>query len=395
MGTPADYLPQPIADGDINRLLVSLGLPRADRIQRATVTAEYHGVYLLTMPPDSPAKYPELVLRVSGHHLPRIKTENEVGVMSWVSRNTNIPIPALVAYDSTTANPTRHEYTLLERVPGETLSDIYSYLDDAEMDSILDQLIDMLSELHSHEFSAIGGLNIRSEPALTVVSRPSSKGDGGDIHVTRIVDETFWMAPEIKKLWPEGETVDSLNLGGPYSTYADLISAQVQTYIKLIRTHDKLGFMRDALPQLEHFVDEVRAVPEVNDVKLCLAHKDLHFANILFSRESGRITAILDWEFSGVVPLPLWDPRRAFLWNGHGGDDSLEEKQRLRDRFHRRCTERGVSTFQDAEFTSPLQEIIQKATNYLRAITEVAPRDQRKDLVAGWREVVLENIALF
>jgi hypothetical protein len=173
MGTPADYLPQPVPDDDINRLLVTLGLPPADCIQRATVTAEYHGVYLITMPPNNLAEHSELLLRVSGHHLPCIKTENGVGVISWVARNTSIPLPALVAYDSTTANPTGHEYTLLERVSGETLFDIYSSLNDTE-----------------------------------------------------IVDDTFWMPPEIEKLWPENETVDSLNLGGPYRTNADLVSAK-------------------------------------------------------------------------------------------------------------------------------------------------------------------------
>jgi aminoglycoside phosphotransferase (APT) family kinase protein len=64
--------------------------------------------------------------------------------------------------------------------------------------------------------------------------------------------------------------------------------------MNLIKKHDKLEFMRDTLPQLEQFVDAVRAVPEVNNVKLRLAHKDLYFANILYSRESQRITAILD-----------------------------------------------------------------------------------------------------
>ena len=84
------------------------------------------------------------------------------------------------------------------------------------------------------------------------------------------------------------------------------------TYL-LIQINDKLAFMRDIIPQLERFV---RTLPshtdELNNVKLRLAHKDLHFANILYDVSSGSITAMPDWEFSGVVPFTKWNLRRAF-----------------------------------------------------------------------------------
>jgi hypothetical protein len=95
------------------------------------------------------------------------------------------------------------------------------------------------------------------------------------------------------------------------------------------------------------------------------------------------------------VPLPRWDPHWAFLWNGRYGDDSLKEKQRPMDRFQRRCIDRGASVLEDAKSTSPLQETMQTVANYLRAITEVVPRDQRKDLVVDWKAVVLSNIVRF
>lgn len=53
--------------------------------------------------------------------------------------------------------------------------------------------------------------------------------------------------------------VATLNIQGPFPIYVALISAQVQLEksMQLIRIHDKLAFMRDTLPRLEAFVNEI------------------------------------------------------------------------------------------------------------------------------------------
>ncbi|KAI0837592.1 hypothetical protein F5Y06DRAFT_287790 [Hypoxylon sp. FL0890] len=342
MGTPQDHLPKPLTHDAINELLASIGLPKATNITPAKVTAAYHSIYMLSLPPNEETRHRELVLRVSGHHLPRIKTTNEVGVMAWILKNTSIPIADLVAYDDSKNSPIAHEYTLLARVAGETLN------------------------------------------------------AQGEVRLALVVDETFWTVRELK-LWPPGETVASLNISGPYASYVDCVSAQIRQYIRLIQLHDKLAFMRSDIPRLDAFLTAISSkAAMLNQTKLVLAHKDLHFANVLYDRETGRITAILDCEFSGVVPCPRWNPRRAFLWNGQDGEASLAEKQRLWELFTARCEERNMASFlEDAKFTSPLQEAMQYVANFLRAIVEVSPRDQRKELVPSWRATVLENIARF
>lgn len=381
MGTPSDYLPRSVSDDSIQELLELVGLPRATEIRSAAVTAQYHAVYFITVPASSHTTNRELVLRISGNHLPTIKTENEIAVVTWVARNTTIPIPQVIAYDSTANNPIAHEYTLLSRVAGHTLSDVYPSLGQDQIAHILDQLIDFLSQLQAHEFHAVGGLHL-------------NKNDN-QIEVSRTVDETFWQVPDIEQIWPQ-ETVHSLNVGGPYATYVDLISAQVRTYIRLIRIHGNLAFMRDAVPQLERFVQSLQThAEELNKVKLRLAHKDLHFANMLYDPASGAITAVLDWEFAGVVPFTKWNPRRAFLWNARDDADSADEKQRLLGLFQSRCAEKGVGILEDAAYASPLQESMQTVADFLRAITEVAPRGQGEDLVQGWKAAVLANAAKF
>ncbi|KAK7398064.1 hypothetical protein QQX98_012572 [Neonectria punicea] len=377
MGTPADHLPLAISEDAINELLQTTGLPRATAIANPKVTAQYHSIYFITLPPTEKSYgHSELVFRVSGRHLPTIKTMNEVGVMTWLSKNTTIPLPEVIAYDASVDNPIGYEYTLLSRVQGVTLSDIYDSLSDGQIAQILDQLIDILCQLQAHS-----GLVLN---------------DQGEAKLGPVLDETFWQVLDVEALWPEGETLATLNIGGPYPTYVDYISAQVLKNIRLIQTHDKLTFMRDVVPRLESFEAALhKHASELNRVKLRLAHKDLHFANMVLNVSSGRITGILDWEFSGVVPFTKWNPRRSFLWNGLDDITSLDEKQRLLGLFTQRCKEKDNSLLEDANYTSSLQDSMQKAADFLRAIVEVSPRDQRQDQVQGWRETVLENIAQF
>ncbi|KAF5535206.1 hypothetical protein FPHYL_13252 [Fusarium phyllophilum] len=339
MSSPAAHLPPPLPEHAIQALLQALRLLQATSISHPQMTAQYHSVYFLTLPPTELSRgYSELVLRVAGNHLPEIKTANEIGVMTWLSKNTTIPLPKVIACDASNKNPIAHERT----------------------------------------------------HGMAIVD------DEDGVQLGPVVDETFWQVPDIKALWLEGETVATLNIGGPYKTYVEYMVAHVTKYIRLIQTHEKLAFMRDIIPRLEAFIAALpKHVYELNNVKLRLAHKDLHFANMMLNPVSGRITGILDWEFAGVVPYPQWNPRSSFLWNGIDASESLEEKYRLLEIFRQRCKKKGSKLFEEMEYTSPLQESLQRAVDFLRAIVEVSPRGQRQELVQRWKDTVLENIAKF
>ena len=380
-GSPADYIPSKLSHASIIALLESVGLPKPSEIVRPRVTASYHAIYFLAFPAASDPKAEKLVLRVSGPHLPKIKTENEAAIMCWVSKNTTIPIPRVIRYDSSTENPLNHEYTLLSCAHGQSLSDIYASLTEVQVSVIIDQLIDVLVQLHAHEWSAIGGLQF---------------DDAGNVGLGPVLEETFWQVPDIIKYWPAGETVETLNISGPFKTYVEYISAHVRKYIHMIKVHEKLAFMREYITRLEAFLDALKEdAKELNRVKYRLAHKDLHFANVLYDVQAGHITSIIDWEFSGVVPFTRWNPSRAFLWNGQDNEESLPEKRRLYEIFLERCKARRISIPEDAAYSSSKQENMQTATTFLRAITEVVPRGEKTDLVEEWKEEMLRCISSF
>jgi hypothetical protein len=391
MGSPRTYLPQLLTPDHVRSLLDTLSSPLPEDVRKLKVTAEFHIIFVITYTPADLEIWlrtkdvrpqndnaTELILRVSGNHISKIKTENEAAVLSWLDKETNIYVPQVIAYASSVDNPLRHEYILMTRESGHSLADVYSSFDSAQMDTVLDQLLDINAELHKHKWSHIGGLTF---------------DDGGHIIPGPVLEETFWFEPDILALWPAGETFNSLNISGPFTSYTQYISAHLLKYKHAIEIHPSLEFMHAILPQLNRFLTIITSDPlqiKLDNIPLRLAHKDLHFANILVDSATARITSIIDWEFAGVVPFTRWNPSRAFLWNAQDNDTSMGQKTVLMEKYEKKARDRGLGyLIDDANFTSKEQENMQMVANFLRAIVEVCPRSQASRSVLGWKETVV------
>jgi hypothetical protein len=395
MGSPKTHLPRFLTQDHVQSLLHTISSPSPQEIRKLKVTAEFHIIFVITytaadliswlstkdvQPQTHDAT--ELILRVSGNHISKIKTENEAAVLSWLHKETSIPVPRVVAYDSSIDNPLHHEYILMTRKPGESLADVYNSFDSTQIDTILDQLIDINAELHKYTWSHIGGLSFDVN---------------GQIIPGPVLEETFWFEPDILALWPAGETFDTLNIPGPFTSYTQYISAHLLVYKHAIGIHPSLEFMLDILPQLDRFLAIITSEPmqnKLDNIPLRLAHKDLHFANILVDPTTARITSIIDLEFAGVVPFTRWNPSRAFLWNAQDSDTSMAEKAALMERYEKRVRDRGLEyMIDDAKFTSKEQENMQTVANFLRAIIEVCPRGQASGSVMTWKETCVKAMA--
>jgi aminoglycoside phosphotransferase (APT) family kinase protein len=391
MGSPKTHLPRLLTSDDVQSLLDTLSSPSPQDIRKLMVTAEFHVIFVITYKAADLKSWSrtediqpqndnttELILRVSGNHVSTIKTENEAAVLLWLDKDTNIPVPRVIAYDSSVHNPLHHEYILMTRESGQSLADVYSSFDSAQMDTVLDQLLDINADLHKHTWSHIGGLTF---------------DDSGHIIPGPVLEETFWFEPDILDLWPAGETFDSLNISGPFTSYTQYISAHLLKYKHAIEIHPSLEFMHDILSQLNRFITIITSDPlqiKLDNIPLRLAHKDLHFANILVDPATAQITSIIDWEFAGVVPFTRWNPSRAFLWNTQDNDTSMGEKTALMERYEMKARGRELEyLIDDANLTSKEQENMQTVANFLRAIVEVCPRSQASGSVMGWKETAL------
>ncbi|KAK1713798.1 phosphotransferase enzyme family-domain-containing protein [Colletotrichum acutatum] len=375
MADPAANLPPLLTSTQLLAFTTSLNLPPPTHTEPLTVTAAFHSIYLLHFPPSA---YPNLaparpnadgtitlVLRVAGPHLPRIKTENEVAVMRWVRQHTSVPVPAVLRWDSSCENVLGCEFTLLERVEGVSADKVFWELGESERRRLIEQLL-------------VGGLRV---------------DDKGEIVPGPVVDEWFWMEPEISRCW-DGETTETLNpVGGAFSGWAEHLDKSVEKYVYAIGRHPSLEWMRDLVPRLEAYREYIRVhADEVDDTRYVLSHRDLHLANVMVDGE-GNVTGILDWEFGGVVPGPRWDPPNAFLYPWGGEDDEIvakAERERMRGWAREVCLEKGIEGEVVAGWPyKGIQETVQKVVNFTRAICEVCPRGQ-EEKARVWR-VSLES----
>ncbi len=219
MGTPKVHLPSALDNATISSLLHSIGLPSPLSVCTLKSTAEYHSIYVLAFNsvalsdnvnlrdsfPACGDHVVECILRVSGTHLPRIKTSNEAAILQWLADHTGVPVPHILHFDETEDNPLGHEYMLMTRVPGRSVADVYEELSEEQMDRILDQLTDVLVALHQHPFTHIGGLTFGE--MVDGKKRETIPGPA--------VEETFWQLPDIAAYWPETESFNTLNIDAP------------------------------------------------------------------------------------------------------------------------------------------------------------------------------------
>ncbi|KAI1869664.1 uncharacterized protein JN550_005645 [Neoarthrinium moseri] len=394
MADPTLYLPAVLEESSITQLLSGLGLPEPTTIQLLNTTAAYHIIYNIKFAEDiedilqpnalgagdSAASFAwkvrnprSLVLRISGKHLPRIKTLNEVATMVWVRAYTKIPIPAVVRFDATENNAIGHEFTLLEKVDGVSVDSIYDGLEDWKKESLVRQLAGYLMELRCREWDHCGGLQLNQRG----VPVPG-----------RVVAETFWQGPELARYWPGNESVDSLNVGGPYTSYTAYVRGHIDQYIRNMEKHDSLEWMRDLIPRLYAFLiylDQHAAT--LNDTRYILTQRDLHFGNIMCDPETATVQAVLDWEFSEVLPLPLWSPGSGFLWNAKQTPESMTEQSRMYGVFTKLCKAHWPDLLSDFEVKKEMpHKAISTILNFVRAVVEVCPRGQKADAARDWRK---------
>lgn len=70
-GTSADHIPKQVSDDAINVILIGAGLPKAASIVTPKVTARYHSIFLIKVPPNEKSTHTSLVLRVSAIIFPQ------------------------------------------------------------------------------------------------------------------------------------------------------------------------------------------------------------------------------------------------------------------------------------------------------------------------------------
>ena len=98
------------------------------------------------------------MFRVALPLVPYYKTESEVAVLSYIKKNTSIPVARVIAWDSSAANSLGFEWMLLEMIEGITLYDVWRKITWESRLKIVAALAPLLGQLRDHRFSRIGSL---------------------------------------------------------------------------------------------------------------------------------------------------------------------------------------------------------------------------------------------
>jgi Phosphotransferase enzyme family len=115
---------------------------------------------------------------------------SEVATMDFL-RSSGLPIPNIYGYSPTSDNVAETEYIFMEFVNGTKLSDIWSDLEEREIESVVHQLVQLEAKMMSMSFPAAGSLYY-AQDLERVAGKPG----------ILLKDESFCIGPDARvTLW--------------------------------------------------------------------------------------------------------------------------------------------------------------------------------------------------
>ncbi|KAI9831271.1 MAG: hypothetical protein M1826_003710 [Phylliscum demangeonii] len=229
-----------------------------------------------------------VALPVDPHH----QTASEVATMDYVRSFTTIPVPKVVAYDSSNRNALGFEWILMEAGPGTALEECWEQLPMAAKEQLVRQLADYQAQLFANQQHQIGNV---------YYTAPSSPAPS-QFSLGRIVQDQFFCCDHIHLPVPRGPFRDCY---GWLSPRLALIRHDRQRSLESADADDedrKMDLSILALvPKLLKVLPSVFPPDQPESTFLC--HDLLSMDNILVDKH-GVVTAVLGWDC--VSTLPLW-----------------------------------------------------------------------------------------
>lgn len=304
-------------------------------------------------------RHPEHVIRVTLPVDPKVKVESEAATIILLDQHTDIPVPSIIAFDSSNQNVLGYEWILMKFMRGQMIATAWPTMTWPKKEELVRRVAQSLAQLFKHRFNGIGNVYLQdsgnSLPVAQPVADPMSKDQ------PHHVDHRLGEMVSMQLFWKDRLQQDSKR--GPFRTSAEWLTTVLQLIINENRekiekltsskshTQDpnlEVGFGLSLgpevqlesleetipIPALIHLLDSdsdsdsgeiedaekvielakrlVEAVPIFFPVSstdeaepTCLYHDDVNMHNILVnSEDQSKLSAILDWEF--VSSVPLW-----------------------------------------------------------------------------------------
>jgi Ser/Thr protein kinase RdoA (MazF antagonist) len=245
------------------------------------------------------------IMRVSMPVCPTYKTRSEVSTILWLRKRTQIPVPAIIAYDDTSINELGFEWILMEMMPGQSLYHRWRQIPIEDKENLVRTLAgyqyDLLSE--QNRSRSIGNIyHVKDVGETLDAPQEIHCTEEMRFHIGRMVSLTFFWGDQAKATIPRGPFRNSLDW---LQTRLDLTLEEQQSTLKHLDDEDDIETAEKAITLVKRLFTLLPAAfasqnPEPEQTALW--HHDLSLSNILIN-DKNEITAIVDWECVSVQPL--------------------------------------------------------------------------------------------
>ncbi|KAF2755863.1 kinase-like protein [Pseudovirgaria hyperparasitica] len=247
---------------------------------------------------------------------PHFTTASEVATMDYIRNILGIPAPQVYGYCSSTDNPVRAEYILMERSKGIELGKIWENMPGKDKFEIVRSLVGYEKAMYSVNSPMYGSLYYAKDlPNLS---------SGQFLNSTDVVGEVapFAIGPTTNRAFFDGGRYNVEAKRGPWSSINDFISSRANRELACIEKFSrfpnqqgmfngpnqyrptkelKIKVLRDYLKVATQILPK-----DENLSKPVLWHSDLHADNIFVDpSQPTKILNVIDWQAVNVSPLFL------------------------------------------------------------------------------------------
>lgn len=267
----------------------------------------------------------EYVIKVCGRYWKRVKTETEVVGLHLAGKLRLIPVPRILAWDSK-GEEFGVEYTVMRKLEGIRLADVWKDLSFEKKRTVVGQLAELV-------------VSYRSQTGPLAATLPQGKIGNFVIHGDGQVS-----AAKDSMEFDVGATLEGR---GPWSSYKAYLKTEIEVKIESLRKDPRMATMRSLLPRVEALLETLDADDEIRDsLQFVFTHGDLTLQNLLvtFADDVPTITAVLDWEGSGMFPAEEEFFCSFDFLLEKPADDSSSDFDQLQEHFFNGLEEGGVDT---------------------------------------------------
>ena len=257
--------------------------PLIERLQGG----DWNHITAITLPVSYKGTARSLILRVPRWDQDRL--DRSAAIVHYVQQKSRIPVPSIVALDSSSDNPLEKPYMLQHRVPGMDLNTAWDTLTYSQRLIVASELGRIIRTLLSMESTVSGIIEALGE-------NTNSAG-------YRIVP--FEMDACQNELDEKPDGIDRTSPPTRQSTL-NVFECQVQRW-RAIALAQSCGVIDTEVEIWDRMLKAVCEMDEMGlmSAGLCLCHVDLHAGNIMFDirqNMSIRISAVLDWDEAIFAP---------------------------------------------------------------------------------------------